>query len=373
MVPVVTPALGDALPSQPAGEPHRHGRARFKERLDGYVKVHHEAESKVPKLTETNDPAKVARPRGGARRDDQEPAADGQGRRRLRRRLPAGARAGSAQRLPQPLGRRSQGTHPGAAGKDEDRRQHDLSDRTAAGHVPGAAAAEAARPATRARVPHRRPPHRAARRRPPTSSSTSPATSSRPSRAEAAHVDAACPPRRGTARAAADTPRSARCRSPRRPRRWPHRRRPARQAAAAANAGRTRPSRRTPRSRCASPSSATPAPAARRSTQVGERLSGSRTVFPFEFVLMLGDNIYGGERPQDFVKKFEQPYKALLDLKIPFYASLGNHDDPEPALLQAVQHGRRSATTPSRRTASASSRSTATTWTRRSRTGSRRS
>jgi predicted phosphodiesterase len=62
--------------------------------------------------------------------------------------------------------------------------------------------------------------------------------------------------------------------------------------------------------------------------EVGERLTGSRTVFPFEFVLMLGDNIYGGERPQDFVKKFEKPYKALLDLKIPFYASLGNHDDP---------------------------------------------
>ena len=62
--------------------------------------------------------------------------------------------------------------------------------------------------------------------------------------------------------------------------------------------------------------------------QVGERLNESRSVFPFEFVLMLGDNIYGSERPDDFVKKFERPYKALLDLKIPFYASLGNHDDP---------------------------------------------
>jgi predicted phosphodiesterase len=62
--------------------------------------------------------------------------------------------------------------------------------------------------------------------------------------------------------------------------------------------------------------------------QVGERLTESRSVFPFEFVLMLGDNIYGSERPDDFVKKFERPYKALLDLQIPFYASLGNHDDP---------------------------------------------
>ena len=61
--------------------------------------------------------------------------------------------------------------------------------------------------------------------------------------------------------------------------------------------------------------------------EVGERLNESRTVFPFEFVLMLGDNIYGSERPQDFVKKFELPYKPLHDLKIPFYASLGNHDD----------------------------------------------
>ena len=51
-------------------------------------------------------------------------------------------------------------------------------------------------------------------------------------------------------------------------------------------------------------------------------------MFPFEFVIMLGDNIYGSERPQDFVAKFEKPYKPLLDAKVPFYAALGNHDDP---------------------------------------------
>ena len=43
---------------------------------------------------------------------------------------------------------------------------------------------------------------------------------------------------------------------------------------------------------------------------------------------MLGDNIYGGQGPQDLVKKFSQPYKALLDVGVKFYASLGNHDDP---------------------------------------------
>jgi hypothetical protein len=51
-------------------------------------------------------------------------------------------------------------------------------------------------------------------------------------------------------------------------------------------------------------------------------------VFPYEFAIMLGDNIYGSERPQDFSQKFERPYKPMLDANIPFYASLGNHDDP---------------------------------------------
>jgi 3',5'-cyclic AMP phosphodiesterase CpdA len=50
--------------------------------------------------------------------------------------------------------------------------------------------------------------------------------------------------------------------------------------------------------------------------------------FPFDRVIMLGDNIYGGQGPSDLVKKFSQPYKALLDMGVKFYASLGNHDDP---------------------------------------------
>jgi 3',5'-cyclic AMP phosphodiesterase CpdA len=48
----------------------------------------------------------------------------------------------------------------------------------------------------------------------------------------------------------------------------------------------------------------------------------------FDFVIMLGDNIYGGHSASDFARKFEQPYKALLDRGIKFYASIGNHDDP---------------------------------------------
>jgi hypothetical protein len=66
----------------------------------------------------------------------------------------------------------------------------------------------------------------------------------------------------------------------------------------------------------------------RRQYQVGEQLWRSHAVFPFEFVIMVGDNLYGSERPQDYTRKFELPYKPILDAKIPFYASLGNHDDP---------------------------------------------
>ena len=53
----------------------------------------------------------------------------------------------------------------------------------------------------------------------------------------------------------------------------------------------------------------------------------------FDFVIMLGDNIYGGHSPRDFQRKFEQPYKPLLDAGVKFYASLGNHDDPNDERL----------------------------------------
>ena len=48
--------------------------------------------------------------------------------------------------------------------------------------------------------------------------------------------------------------------------------------------------------------------------------------FAFDMVIMLGDNLYGGQSPADFVQKFERPYKPLLDAGVKFYASLGNHD-----------------------------------------------
>src|SRR5437016_5085717 len=62
--------------------------------------------------------------------------------------------------------------------------------------------------------------------------------------------------------------------------------------------------------------------------RVAGQLIASRAKFPYEFVLMMGDNLYSGNGPKDFDQKFERPYKPLLDAGIKFYASLGNHDNP---------------------------------------------
>jgi hypothetical protein len=61
--------------------------------------------------------------------------------------------------------------------------------------------------------------------------------------------------------------------------------------------------------------------------------------FPFTFAILLGDNIYGSERPQDFVRKFERPYKPLLDAKVEFHAALGNHDDPNQKFYKPFNLG----------------------------------
>ena len=67
--------------------------------------------------------------------------------------------------------------------------------------------------------------------------------------------------------------------------------------------------------------------------EVAQRMEAYRQATKFDFVIMLGDNIYGSHSPKDFVKKFEQPYKPLLDAGVKFYASLGNHDDPDDERL----------------------------------------
>jgi hypothetical protein len=63
--------------------------------------------------------------------------------------------------------------------------------------------------------------------------------------------------------------------------------------------------------------------------QLAEQMAKVRGRFPYDVVMLVGDNLYGSERPQDFVAKFERPYKPLLDAGVKFYASLGNHDARE--------------------------------------------
>lgn len=73
--------------------------------------------------------------------------------------------------------------------------------------------------------------------------------------------------------------------------------------------------------------------------EVAQEMEAYRQVAGFTFVIMLGDNIYGGDTPRDVVRKFEQPYKALLDANVKFYASLGNHDNPDERLYKLFNMG----------------------------------
>jgi predicted phosphodiesterase len=68
--------------------------------------------------------------------------------------------------------------------------------------------------------------------------------------------------------------------------------------------------------------------------KVADRIAASYKMYPFEFVLMLGDNLYGSEEKDDYQDKFERPYKPLLDAGVKFYAALGNHDDPSQRLYK---------------------------------------
>jgi predicted phosphodiesterase len=67
--------------------------------------------------------------------------------------------------------------------------------------------------------------------------------------------------------------------------------------------------------------------------EIAAQMTAFREDFPFAFVLMLGDNIYEGPASRDdYQRKFEEPYRRLLDKGVKFYATLGNHDDPREVI-----------------------------------------
>src|SRR5438067_2626471 len=73
--------------------------------------------------------------------------------------------------------------------------------------------------------------------------------------------------------------------------------------------------------------------------EVAKEMEAYRKLVGFDFVIMLGDNIYGGDSPKNFVRKFELPCKRLLDAGGKFDGSLGNHGNPNERLYKLRQMG----------------------------------
>ncbi|MES1256824.1 MAG: metallophosphoesterase [Acidobacteriota bacterium] len=73
--------------------------------------------------------------------------------------------------------------------------------------------------------------------------------------------------------------------------------------------------------------------------EVAEQMLRQRAILPFVFVLMLGDNIYGGHSQADLKRKFADPYQPLMDQQVQFYASLGNHDNPNERSYEPFHMG----------------------------------
>ena len=67
----------------------------------------------------------------------------------------------------------------------------------------------------------------------------------------------------------------------------------------------------------------------KRQYELAAQMARTHQAFNYELVLLVGDNIYGSDRPQDYKRKFEDPYKPLLDAGVKFYGALGNHDARE--------------------------------------------
>ena len=62
--------------------------------------------------------------------------------------------------------------------------------------------------------------------------------------------------------------------------------------------------------------------------ELGAMMASYQEKFSYDTIILTGDNMYYDQKPEDYVKKFELPYKTLIDRNVKFYASLGNHDEP---------------------------------------------
>jgi 3',5'-cyclic AMP phosphodiesterase CpdA len=84
----------------------------------------------------------------------------------------------------------------------------------------------------------------------------------------------------------------------------------------------------------------------RRQMAVGEQMAKVHQQRPVDLVLMAGDNIYPDGNLNRVEATFLQPYRALLEARVPFHAVLGNHDirtgngDPQVAYAPFGMKGR---------------------------------
>jgi hypothetical protein len=79
--------------------------------------------------------------------------------------------------------------------------------------------------------------------------------------------------------------------------------------------------------------------ASRIQIEVARQMAAWHERVGFEFVVMTGDNIYGSDTPAEMKRKFEDPYAALLARNVKFYASLGNHDNPNQRFYKLYNMG----------------------------------
>lgn len=66
----------------------------------------------------------------------------------------------------------------------------------------------------------------------------------------------------------------------------------------------------------------------RQQIDVAHQMAETRKRFGFDFVIMVGDNFLGSQTDRNLVRKFDVPYRALLEAGVTFHAAIGNHDDP---------------------------------------------
>jgi 3',5'-cyclic AMP phosphodiesterase CpdA len=60
---------------------------------------------------------------------------------------------------------------------------------------------------------------------------------------------------------------------------------------------------------------------------VAGQMAAVHQLFNYGLVIMMGDNFYGSQTPSELARKFDRPYKPLLDAGVTFHAAIGNHDE----------------------------------------------